>query len=117
MVPQGGFINGHDFPTTADMVLVNFAEAAGPFRDILKLLETTTGRTNAPRSKQMSTDLLLWRTYIRSSGTLKNGGAKLYAGVLGSELGHAVSFGCLRARSLQYEPSTGLARAPSSIGQ
>ena len=36
MVPQGGFINGHDFPTTADMVLVNFAEAAGPFRDVLK---------------------------------------------------------------------------------
>jgi len=120
MVPQGGFINGHDFPTTADMVLVNFAEAAGPFRDVLKFTGDYNWQDKYPKIKanvDRSLAVAEVQTYIRSSGTLKNGGVKLYAGVLGSELGHAVSFGCLRARSLQYEPPTGPARAPSSIGQ
>jgi len=118
LLPDDGFVNGHDFPTTADLMAVNFTQAYMPFEFLLSKVKGYTWHDKYPKFKAHADRAAAHpevRAYVQASKTMTRGPPAVVAVVAGSSLGHALTFHCLRPRAVQYEPLSGPARAPSSI--
>jgi len=119
LLPQDGFVNGHDFPTTADLVLVDLTYSYMPIQFKLSKVKGYTWHDKYPRLKAHADRTYAYpeiQTYVQGSSTLTATLPKVFTKVIGTTFGHALSFGCLHPRSIQYEPPSGPGRAPSSIG-
>jgi len=121
LVPESGFINGQEFPTTADLILVNFSEASGPFTESFALAGGYNWQDKFPKIKA-NVDRSLATTeveaYIKGSRSLKaTVGPKLYAGVFAKEIGHLFTLNKLRTSATPEAPPNGPARPASSIAE
>lgn len=76
-LPASGFINGFDYPTTADLVLVNFAEARVPFGAAMDLVEGGYDwQGKYPKIKAIvdsTKEATGVKEYLAASTTLKHG--------------------------------------------
>jgi glutathione S-transferase len=118
LLPEDGFVNGHDFPTTADLVSVIFTRAYMPTEFCLSKVKGYTWHDKYPKFKAHADRTAAHpdvRAYVEASRTLTRSPPGVVGVVVGSTLGHALTFQCLRPRAVQYEPLSGPALAPSSI--
>eukprot|EP00450_Noctiluca_scintillans_P003431 CAMPEP_0194486442 /NCGR_PEP_ID=MMETSP0253-20130528/7089_1 /TAXON_ID=2966 /ORGANISM="Noctiluca scintillans" /LENGTH=446 /DNA_ID=CAMNT_0039326533 /DNA_START=14 /DNA_END=1354 /DNA_ORIENTATION=+ len=114
LVPQAGFINGQDFPTTADMTLVLVAYGFLPFQYKIRKLTGYNWQEKFPKIKanvDRSVAVPEVQRYVHESKSLQAG----FLNILGSIVGSSIGCGGTVPESLQEVPSTGPARAPSSI--
>jgi len=115
LVPQAGFINGQDFPTTADLTLVFVAYGFLPFQWKISKLTGYNWQEKFPKIKanvDRSVAVQEVQRYVQGSKSLQAG----FLSILGSMVSSSIGCGA-GPESLQEEPSTGPARAPSSISK
>eukprot|EP00929_Paragymnodinium_shiwhaense_P104410 TRINITY_DN68810_c0_g1_i1.p1 TRINITY_DN68810_c0_g1~~TRINITY_DN68810_c0_g1_i1.p1 ORF type:complete len:491 (-),score=125.63 TRINITY_DN68810_c0_g1_i1:333-1727(-) len=118
LVPEESFVHGLDFPTTADLALVNFAEAAGPFCEAMALAGGYDWAAKYPKIKanvDRTKAAPGVKEYLATTGTMKQEiTAGFKAKVVAKTLGHALTFGLFRSVKLdtaaEGAPAAGPAR-------
>lgn len=102
LIAKPGFVQGLGFPTVADMVLLNFAEANGPFQDAVELAGFSW-QDKYPKIKatvELVKEVPSVRSYLDNSSTIKvQLGPAFIAGLVGKSVGHFLSFGLFRGVS------------------
>lgn len=104
LTPADGFVQGKDFPTVADMVLLNFAEAAGPFQDSIELAGNYDWAVLFPKIKANVTRTKCFKAvaqYLRKTKSLKAKINKCFiASLVAKSVGNTLTAGVFRGFSL-----------------